>query len=239
MLSRHGRHWFVTFQTEQVVADPLPQDPSDCAGGDLGVAHFLALSDGQVYDAPRAAYAHLRRHLVRLQRKLARQVKFLRNWKKTRRRINGLYARMADIRQDFVQKLSTTVSQHHATVALEDLRIVNMTASAKGTAERPGTQVRQKAGLNRAILEMGWGQFVTLLDYELAARGGQLIRVPAAYSSQECPRCGHTTQANRPTRERFRCMECGYEKMADVKAAETIENRGRQQIGVPLRRHTA
>lgn len=65
------------------------------------------------------------------------------------------------------------------------------------------------------------------------------MRVPAAYSSQECPVCRHTTAANRPTRERFCCEECGYEKMVDVKVAETIEDRGRQILGVPLRSHIA
>ena len=238
-VSRHGRHWFVSFQTEQVVADPPPQDPADCIAGDLGVKHFLVLSDGTIDDAPRAAYAHLRQQIPRVQRKLARQVKFSQNWQKTQRRLNALYARVADLRRDFVQKLSPTVSQHHATVALENLRIGNMTTSAKGTVEQPGTQVRQKAGLNRAILEMGWGRFLTLLEYKVAAQGGQLVLVPAAYSSQACPQCGHTAKANRPTRDRFCWQACGYEKMADVKAAETLEDRGRQRLGVPLRSHPA
>ena len=100
--------------------------------------------------------------------------------------------------------------------------------------EPPGTQGRQKAGLNRAIREMGWGRFVTLLAYKVAAQGGQLVLVPAAYSSQACPQCGHTATANRPTRERCCCQECGYAKMADGKAAETLEDRGRQRLGVPL-----
>ena len=229
----------MSFQTEQVVADPLPQDPADAVGGDLGVRHFLVLSDGTIDDAPRAAYAHLRQQIPRVQRKLARQVKFSQNWQKTQRRLNALHARVADLRRDVVQKLSTTVSQHHATVALDDLRIGHMTASAKGTVEPPGTQGRQKAGLNRAIREMGWGWFVTLLEYKLAAQGGQLVLVPAAYSSQACPQCGHTAKANRPTRDRFCCQECGCEKMADGKAAETLEDRGRQYLGVPLRPHPA
>lgn len=142
------------------MADPIPPDPADCVAGDLSVVHFLALSDGMVYDAPRAAYAHLRQPMVRVPRKLARQVKLSKTWKKTQRRLSALHAQMADLRRDFVQKLSTTVSQHHATVALEDLRLVNMTASARGTIDQPGTQVRQKAGRNRAILEMGWGLFI-------------------------------------------------------------------------------
>ena len=238
-VSRQGRHWFVSFQTERVVADPLPQDPADAVGGDLGAKHFLVLSDGTIYDAPRAAYAHLRQQIPRVQRKLARQVKFSQTGQKTKRRLNALPARVADLRRDFVQKLSTTVSQHHATVALDDLRIGHMTASAKGTVEQPGTEVRQEAGLNRAMQEMGWGRSVTLLEHKVAARGRQVIRVPAAYSSQACPQCGHTAKANRPSRDRFCCQECGYEKMADVKAAETIEDRGRQRLDVPLRPHPA
>jgi putative transposase len=234
-ITRHGRHWYVSFQTEQEVPDPVPQNPAECVGGDLGVRYFLAWSDGTLVEAPRAAYAALRHRIARLQRKAARQQKFSKNWRKTQRRIAALYAKAADIRRDFTQKLSTTVSQHHATVALEDLRISNMTASAKGTVDNPGTHVRQKAGLNRAILDLGWGMFAMQLAYKLAARGGQLIRVSAAYSSLECSQCGYTAQSNRPTRDRFVCVQCGYAKPADVKAAETIEERGRHLLGVPLR----
>ena len=177
---------------------------------------------------------HLRQRIARVQRKLARQVKFSPNWPKTRHRRSALYARVADLRRAVVQKLSTTVSQPHATVALEDRRLGHMTASAKGSVEPPGTQGRQKAGLNRAIREMGWGRFVTLLEYKVAARGGQGIRVPAAYSLQECPQCGHTASANRPTRDRFGCQACGCETMAEVKAAETIEDRGPPAAERPL-----
>ncbi len=156
-VSRHGRHGFVTFQTEQGVADPLPHHPVDSVGGDLGVRHFLVLSDGTIYDAPQAASAHLRQQIARVQWKLARQVKFSPHGQKTRRRLKALYARLADLRRDVVHQLSTTVSPHHATGALEDLRLGHMTASARGTIDHPGTQVRQKAGLNHAILEMGSG----------------------------------------------------------------------------------
>ena len=116
------------------------------------------------------------------------------------------------------------VSQPHATGAREDRRILNLTAAARGTRDEPDTQVRQQAGLNRAIREREWG-----CSYKMVARDGQLIRIPAAYSSQECPRCGYTVFANRPTRERFGCQECGYEKMADVKAAETVAECGRRE----------
>ena len=187
-VSRQGRHWFVSFQTKQVVADPPPQDPADGVGGDLGGRHCLVLADGTGYDAPRAACAPLRQRMARLQRQRARQLKGSQNWQKTPRRRGALSARVANRRRDVVQPLRTTVSQPHAPVALEDLRIGHLTASAKGTLDQRGTQVRQKAGRNRAIRERGWGLFVTLLAYKGAARGGQGIRVPAAYSSQEGPR---------------------------------------------------
>ena len=97
---------------------------------------------------------------ARLQRKLARQQKFSRNGKKTTRRINTLYARMADIRRDYTQKLNTTVSPHHATVALEDLWIKNMTAPAQGAVEAPGHQVRAESGAQPFHLGVGLGPVV-------------------------------------------------------------------------------
>ena len=92
-----SRHGFVTFPTEHGVADPLSHHPADCVGGDLGVTHFLVLSDGTIYDAPRAAYAHLRQQIARVQRKLARQVKVSQHWQKTRRHLNALYARLVNL----------------------------------------------------------------------------------------------------------------------------------------------
>jgi putative transposase len=72
-----------------------------------------------------------------------------------------------------------------------------MTASAKGTVDNPGRTVRQKAGLNRAILEQGWSGFATLLAYKLDERGGTLTVVPASHSAQECFSCG-TIDAQKP-----------------------------------------
>ena len=72
-----------------------------------------------------------------------------------------------------------------------------MTKSAKGTVSKPGRNVRQKSGLNRAILNQGWGEFLFCLEYKLALKGGILERVSPQYTSQTCPKCGHTEKANR------------------------------------------
>ncbi len=81
-----------------------------------------------------------------------------------------------------------------------------MAKSAKGTEEKPGKNVAQKSGLNKAILEQCWGLLALLLAYKLA---GEIIWVAAAYTSQRCYSCGYTHKDNRDGR-RFLCKKCGY-----------------------------
>lgn len=92
------------------------------------------------------------------------------------RRAARLSAKRARIRRDWHHKVSRNIANRFGTVVLEDLRVKNMTASAKGTIEEPGRMVRQKAGLNRSILNQGWSAFAALLDYKLSERGGYLVR---------------------------------------------------------------
>ena len=80
--------------------------------------------------------------------------------------------------------------KNHDVICVEDLCIKNMTKSAKGTVSKPGRNVRQKSGLNRAILNQGWGEFLFCLEYKLALKGGILERVSPQYTSQTCPICG-------------------------------------------------
>ena len=84
--------------------------------------------------------------------------------KNSQERIAKLHQHIANIRKDFLEKLSLKCCKNHAVIVREDLKIKNMTASAKGTAEEPGTHVKQKSGLNRAILDQGWGLFFAKLD---------------------------------------------------------------------------
>jgi putative transposase len=83
---------------------------------------------------------------------------------------------------------------------LEKLRVRNMTASAKGTAEEPGKNVAHKSDLNRTILDQGWGMFATFLGYKEQERGGRVEFTPAPYTSLRCPDpgCGHTHPNNVP-----------------------------------------
>ena len=160
--------------------------------------------------------------LASLQRKLSRRTKFSANWQKLKKRIQRLHRKIADVRNDFLHKLSTTISKNHAIVVMEGLKVRNMSRSASGTLDAPGKNVRAKAGLNKSILDQGWFEFRRQLVYKLAWLGGALLIVPPQYTSQTCSRCGCVDRANRPTQAKFKCTACGFELNADHNAALNI-----------------
>ncbi len=222
-VSRRGRHWYISVQTEIEIADP--QHPSISAVGiDLGVRRFATLSDGTVYE-PLNSFRRLEKKLAREQRKLARKKKFSRNWQKQKEKIARLHIRIADARHDYLHKVSTQISKNHAVVVLEDLRVRNMSASAKGTVDTPGCNVCRKARLNKSILDQGWHEFRRQLDYKLSWLGGRLVLVPPNHTSQTCPRCGDVSPDNRRSQSMFRCRVCGYQNNADLVAAINILRR--------------
>ena len=118
------------------------------------------------------------------------------------------------------------MSETQAVVYVEDLKIRNMTRSARGTKETPGRNVRQKSGLNRSILSQGWGTFLSLLEYKVSWAGGMVVRIPPQYTSQTCAACGHVFPEIRTTQARFRCVSCAHADHADVNAAKNILRAG-------------
>ena len=104
-------------------------------------------------------------------------------------------------------------------IRVEDLRIRNMTRSAKGTWENPGRNVQVKAKLNRGILRSGWGLLVRRLEEKAP---GRVEKVSPAFSSQRCSACGHVDARSRESQARFCCTACGYACNADVNAAINI-----------------
>lgn len=219
-LRKEGEKWFCSFLVEQ--ADVLPAaglQPS--LGLDLGVALFAAGSDGKQVQ-PLAALKKQQQRLRRYQKSVSRKVKGSANRKKAVKRLGNLHGRIAHQRADWLHKLSTELADQHPVIAIEKLNVKAMTASAAGTTEKPGKNVKAKSGLNRSILDAGWGKFALQLDYKLQARGGTLIKVPAAYTSQACSACGHTEKLNRSSQARFKCVACGHAENADVNAAKNI-----------------
>jgi putative transposase len=186
----------------------------------MGVARFATFSDGS-YLGPLNSFKRIEKRLAKEQRRLARKKKFSANWQKQKAKITRLYIRIADVRNAYLHKASTTISKNHATVVLEDLRIRNMSKSAKGSKENPGKNVRAKAGLNRAILDQGWFEFRRQLEYKQHWRGGKVVAIPPQYTSQTCPACGLVSADNRKSQSKFAC-ECGYHGHADHVAAMNI-----------------
>jgi putative transposase len=219
-VTRDGTKWFASIQVESsetVAALGVP--PS--LGIDLGLTVFAATSDGKMV-APLRALAKQQKRIRHAQRAVARKKKGSANRRKAIDRLGNLHRRIAHQRSDWLHKLTTELADRHAVIALEDLRITNMSASAAGTIEAPGKNVRAKAGLNRGILDAAWGEFTRQLTYKVQWRGGQVILVNPAYTSRTCRKCRHESAENRKTQSVFACMACGHTENADVHAAKNI-----------------
>ena len=223
-VSAAGGKWFVSIQTEREVAQPVPQ-ATRAVGIDVGIARFATLSDG-TFLAPSNSFKRHEARLRRYQRAMSRKVKFSNNWKKAKARVTRIHTRIGNARRDYLHKATTTISQNHAMVCIEDLQVRNMSKSAAGTIEKPGRNVRAKSGLNQSILDQGWFEFRRQLDYKLAWNGGWLVAVAPQNTSRTCPHCGHISADNRKTQAKFLCVGCGFEEHADLVGAINILARG-------------
>ncbi|MDQ2763021.1 MAG: transposase [Pseudomonadota bacterium] len=234
-VSRRAGQWHVSIQWQREIAEPI-QSTLLAIGIDRGIAVFAALSDGTNI-APVNHGKKALRALRKAQRNLSRKKRGSSNRRKAIRRVAKIQMRVANARKDFLHQHSTTIANSHGTVVVEALKVRNMSASAKGTIAEPGKMVRQKAGLNRAILDQGWGGFRIMLGYKLADRGGRLIEVPAAYTSQTCAECGVVDARSRQDQARFVCIGCGHEANADTNAAIIILKRGLDKSLKPVEGH--
>ncbi len=212
--------WYVSIQTEYEVPEQVHKAAS-MVGLDAGVTKLATLSDGTVYQ-PVNSFKANQRKLAMLQRQLSRKVKFSASWQKQKKKIQRLHSHIANIRRDYLHKVTSEISKNHAMIVIEDLKVCNISKSAKGTAERPGRNIRAKSGLNRSILDQGWYEMRRQLEYKQLWRSGQVLAIPPAYTSQRCVCCGHTAKENRQTQSKFVCQVCGYTENADINGARNI-----------------
>jgi transposase len=214
-MDRAGR-WHVAFAA---VPEPVPAPGNgQVVGIDRGVTVAAALSTGKRLRCPGLTVPEQAR-LRRLQRTLARAKRGSNRRGRVKRSIARLRARETDRRKDWVEKVSTGIARRFDLIRVEDLKIKNMTHSAKGTREAPGRNVRQKSGLNRGILRSGWGLLVRRLEDKAP---GRVEKVNAAFTSQRCSVCGHVDPKSRESQARFVCTACGFACHADVNAAINI-----------------
>ncbi|EJA7355538.1 TPA: transposase [Vibrio cholerae] len=170
------------------------------------------------------------RYIKRLQRKLARQTKGSNRRNKTKHRIATHHAKKANIRNDFAHKTSRSLVDSQAKVIVfEALSTSRMTRKPKAKQNEQGRYVsnkaKQKAGLNKSILKVGWHIIETYTKYKAYQAGKAVFKIPAPYTSQECAQCDHTHPDNRKSQELFVCGNCGNTDNADNNASLVIKKR--------------
>jgi transposase len=214
-LDRANR-WHIVF-----AAIPHPIDgpgTGEVVGVDRGVAVSAALSTGQMLSCPRLSPPR-RRRLTRLQRRLARAKRGSNRRAQVKSAIARLKAHEVDARKDWAEKLSTDLAHRFDVIRVEDLRVSDMTRSARGTVAEPGRNVQAKARLNREILAAGWGILVRRLEQKAP---GRVEKINPVHTSQRCSVCGHVAGENRKSQAVFTCTSCRHTANADVNAARNI-----------------
>lgn len=217
-------NWHVAIMCS-VEVDPIRTPDQGAVGIDMGIAKNMTLSDGTTFAGVRS-FAAMQERLATAQRKLKHKERGSANWKKQKRKIARIHQRIRDVRRDYQHKATTEISNNHAMVAVEDLRVASMSKSARGTVAQPGRNVRQKTGLNRSILDQGWYEIRRQLEYKMAWTGGLFLTVSPRHTSQTCPACLYKSADNRKTQASFLCTHCGYAENADVVGAINVLHRG-------------
>ena len=193
---------------------------------DRGITVTAALSDGTLLSVP-GFLAEARDEIAALQREREKTQKFGPQWKRLNRKIAKAYHRS----ENWARHTAIEIVSRYGVISIEALKLRNMTKSASGTKEHPGTGVAAKRGLNRALSDAALSRLAHWIQVRAEEAGRRVYKVDPRNSSRECACCGHTEAANR-RRSRFSCQRCGHGEHADVNAAQVIAARGRQADGL-------
>ena len=201
-ISRQAGDWYLSFGIEVQDCPPTPKTV-EVVGVDLGVNALATLSTGESFPNPKPLRKALKK-LARLQRDVSRKVIGSHNYKKASLKVARLHRRVANIRKDYLHKLTTVLAKNHGKVVIEDLNVSGMLKNHK---------------LARAIADCGFYEFRRQLEYKCQRYGSEMAIVDRFYpSSQLCSNCGH--QQKMPLSERvYNCMQCGMRKDRDLNAA--------------------
>ena len=220
-LNRSGQ-WHVSFSAPQPTFNRVATHQT--VGLDLGIVTSIATSDGALLAMATLLSAGEAQRKRRLERKRARQVIGSKRRVRTKHHIATICERESARRKDWIEQTTTQLVRDYDFIALEDLKITNMVRSAKGTAEKPGKNVRAKSGLNRSIQSQSWGLVRSRLEQKalVATSPTEVVVVPARNTSRQCQRCGSIAKENRKSQAVFRCLTCGHQANAVVNAAKNI-----------------
>ncbi|MET1030124.1 IS200/IS605 family element RNA-guided endonuclease TnpB [Domibacillus tundrae] len=211
--SPSGRY-FVSLLVETEVKE-IPKTAST-VGIDVGLKDFAILSNGKVYKNPKFFRA-LEEKLAKAQRILSRRQRLAiqqkrplseaKNVQKQRIKVARIHEQVVHARTNYLQKISTEIIKNHDIIGIEDLQVSNMIKNRK---------------LAKAISEVSWSEFRTMLEYKAKWYGRQVIAVDPRHTSQKCHSCGHTAKENRQTQAAFICVSCGHSENADINASRNI-----------------
>ena len=228
---RSGERWYAAvFVKEQIEFRTRPtraQRRGGSVGVDWGVQRLATLSDGTGVPNPRYL-RQAQQRLARAQRDLARTQPGSQGRRRARRRVASIHAQVAERRSQALHRLTKHLVTNHELVSIEDLAPKGMSSSARGTLERPGRKVAQKAGLNRAVLDAAFGELRRQLIYKARWYGSAVEQIDRwAPSSKTCSDCGEVRSDLALAEREFVCSACGLRIDRDLNAARNIDAWGR------------
>ena len=181
-------------------------------GLDMGITNFACDNVGNTYDAPKAVIKTYDK-IGRLQQQLSKKKKGSNNYKKLQNKINGLYDRCNNIRNDFLHKLSTTIINENQVIVVEDLDVKEMFQERK---------------FAKVLGDISISKFISILEYKARWYGRELIKVNRYYpSSQLCNMCGYQNKEVKDYHIRnWDCPCCGESHNRDINAANNILDKG-------------
>ncbi len=223
-VSCEANQYFASINYEDGLEEEIGFNNGKSIGIDVGVKVFAYTSDNKAINPDRKhKLTKDISKMIKAQKSLSRKKKGSKNRLKAKSKLAKAHLKIKNKRNDFLHKVSNKLSENQ-TIVVEDLKIKNMSKKAKGSIAEPNMRASAKSGLNRSILQQGWGKFFELLEYKLKRNGGELIKVNPKYTSQKCSECGYISKENRITQEKFICQECNYQVNADYNASINILN---------------
>ena len=223
-ISRQCDRWFVSFLIKEDIKLPKLSAISDIKecdilGVDLGIKELAITSEGETFENPKAYKKHLQR-LKRYQRMVSRRAKGSNNKQKAITKLSRVHKRVADIRNDTVHKLTSSLTNSNTSlvrtkpklIVIETLKPKNMSKNHK---------------LAQAILDSSFGKIKDTLKYKCAWNGIHLIMAPTFYaSSKYCSICGHKHNDLKLSDREWTCSNCGTHLDRDANAAKNLQYLG-------------